>query len=425
MSNDLAKAILLRERGRHEEAVAFLLAHLAHQPEDAHAFLELALNRSEIPGQVKQALEDARTATGLLPGMSFPLSLQARILCDLDREKEALTLAESALALDPEDTHAWNSKCVALIGLSRWADAEQCARTALEIDPDEATASNLLAHTLRLQNRLSESEDESKRRLVRDPENAFSFVNAGWTALQRGDIKTAEGHFKESLRIDPEMEYAREGLKSSYRARSAFFRLFLKWTFFLQKFSEKNRLLIIISLVIGFRLLRNLAATIHPLLVVLVVVIYYLLVFGSWLSNGLANFFLLKDPVARLSLDKGEKIEGLAIGFLFLGGLLMLVGGFAVSVVPLALIGGAFMAAALPCSMVFTNPSMKGRALFGCVTLIAIVLGFAMAADTAAHPLREEIFTDTTGTALTGLILLCVGSSWLGMVPSLRQTKPE
>src|SRR5690606_19603655 len=103
-------------------------------------------------------LEDARTATGLLPGLSFPLSLQARILCELDREKEALPLAESALALDPEDVHSWNSKCIALCGLSRWPEAEQAARTALGIDADDETASNLLAHTLRLQNKLSESE---------------------------------------------------------------------------------------------------------------------------------------------------------------------------------------------------------------------------------------------------------------------------
>jgi Tfp pilus assembly protein PilF len=357
--------------------------------------------------------------------MAFPLSLQARILCDLDREKEALPLAESALALDPEDVHAWNSKCIALCGLSRWPEAEQAARTALGIDADDETASNLLAHTLRLQNKLSESEQESRRRLARNPENAFSFANTGWAALQRGDIAAAEAAFRESLRIDPEMEHAREGLKASYRARSAFFRLFLKWSFFLQKFSEKNRTLLIIALFLGFKLLRNLAATVHPLLVVLVVAVYFILVFGSWLSNGLANFFLLKDPVARLSLDGAEKAEGVAIGFLFLGGLLMLGGGFAASVLPVALLGGAFMATAIPCSLVFTNPSLKGRLLFGAVSLLAIALGIVMAADTAAHPQRTEIFIDTTGLALTGIVLICAASTWLGMIPSLRSVKPE
>ncbi len=179
MIGDLQRATLLRERGRNEEAVAFLLTHLAHHPEDPWAFIELALNRSEIPGQLKQSLEDARTATGLMPEEPFPLSLQSRILSDLDREKEAIELAESAIALDPEFEHAWNSKCMALIGLSRWKEAEQCARTALELDPDDETASNFLAHTLRLQNRLDESEEESNRRLAQNPENAFSFATAG------------------------------------------------------------------------------------------------------------------------------------------------------------------------------------------------------------------------------------------------------
>ena len=200
MSNELTHAQLLRERGRHDEAVAALHSHLAHSPEDPQAFIELALNRMEIDGQLKLALEDARGATGLVPGHPFPLSLQARILVRLEREKEALALAESALSLDPEFTHAWVSKCLALIGQSRWKEAEDCARTALSLDADDESASNLLAHVLRMQNRLEESDEEAKRRLALNPENAFSFTNAGWAALQRGDVKGAEAHFKEALR---------------------------------------------------------------------------------------------------------------------------------------------------------------------------------------------------------------------------------
>ena len=223
MSKELSHAQMLRERGRHDQAVAVLLSHLAHSPEDPEAFIELALNRSELAGQLNLALEDARSATGLVPEHPYPLSLQARILVHLDRPKEALNLAESALSLDPEFGHAWVSKCLALIEQSRWKDAEDCARSALRLDADDESASNLLAHVLRMQNRLDESEEESKRRLARNPENAFSFTNAGWAALQRGDVSDAESNFKEALRIDPEMEYARDGLKQSYRARSAFF----------------------------------------------------------------------------------------------------------------------------------------------------------------------------------------------------------
>lgn len=424
MTGDLQRATLLRERGRHEEAVAFLLTHLAHYPEDSWAFVELSLNRSEIPGQLKQSLEDARTATGLMPGEAFPLSLQSRILNELDDHKQALFLAESAISLEPDFVHAWNSKCLALIGLSRWKDAEQCARASLELDPDEETASNLLAHTLRLQNRLDESEEESNRRLARNPENAFSFASAGWAALQRSDVAGAESKFKEALRIEPDMEYAREGLKHSYRARSGFFRMFLKWVFFLQRFSEKNRTLIVISLVIGFNLLRRAASAIHPLLVVPIVIIYYTFLFGSYLSNGLANFFMLKDPVARLSLDRSERMEGIAIGVLVFGGLIGLVTGFAISFYAVSAIGGAMLATALPASMVFTNPSPKGRAVFGLISCTSLIMGLLMAFDVFMHPQRP-MMEGFAGTCMTVIIILCAGSTWLSMSSSLRETKPQ
>lgn len=424
MTAEFARAHLLRERGRHDEAVAILLAHLAQHPEDPDAYVELALNRIEIPGQLGQALVDAKTATGHSPGEAFPIALQARILTRLERPKEALPLADSAIALEPELGFSWNAKSFALIALNRWTEAESCARSALALDADDEVASNLLAHVLRMQNKLDESVDESKRRLARNPENAFSFANAGWAALQRGDVRGAEAHFKESLRIDPNMDYARDGLKQSYRARSAFFRLFLKWAFFMQRFSEGNRIAIIIGLVVGFRLLKVLAASVHPLLVIPVALIYFLFVFGSWLSSGLANFFLLKDSSARLSLDPSEKLEGAAMGLLFFGGMIFLINGFAAGIHPLAVAGGVMMVSTLPVSMVFTNPSSPGRVVFGLISAALLAIGCVMAVDVAAHPGRE-IFEGTAGACLPAAVLLGVGSTWLAMLPTFRKARPE
>lgn len=424
MSADLTRAELLRECGRHEEAVALLVSHLAHFPEDPGVFIELALNRSEIPGQLRQALDDAKTASGLMPGEAFPLALQSRILAQLERPKEALPLAESAIGFDPEFGFAWKSKCLALIGLSRWKEAEDCARTALGLDADDEFASNLLAHSLRMQNRLAESEDESKRRLAQNPEDAFSFANAGWSALQRGDVKGAEGHFKEALRIDPEMEHARDGLKQSYRARSAFFRVFLKWSFFMQRFSANHQFAIIIGLIVGFRILRVLAASVHPLLVIPVALAYYLFVFGSWLSDGIANFLLLRDPVARLSLDRGEKIEGATMGMLLVGGLVGLVAGASMGMSPWIVAGGILMVSALPASMIFTNPSRIGRVVFSLIALAVLLIGAVMVFDVAVHPGRRIL--DGAAGSLYGIVLLLgLGSTWLAMIPALRKGRME
>ena len=424
MTAEFARAQLLREHSRHPEAVAMILAHLAHHPDDPSAYIELSLNRLEIPGELSNALEDAKKATGLSPADPFPFALQSRVLSRLDRHKEALALAESAIALEPEFEFSWNSKCIALMGLSRWPEAEQAAREALSLDPDNETASNLLAHTLRMQNRLDASEEESRRRLARNPENAFSFANAGWAALQRGQVREAENHFKESLRIDPEMEYAREGLKQSYRARSAFFRVFLKWSFFMQRFSEKNRIAIMIGLIFGFRILKALFAAVHPLLVIPLAFVYYLFIFGTWISTGLANFFLLSDSVARLSLDRGEKAEGITVGALFFGGLLVGIGGLAVSYFGVAILGGVMMAAAIPASMVFTNPSKSGRMVFGGILALVILLGIGMAAAVTGHP-GQALEDERSAGCLAGIAIAVLASTWLGAIPSLRSAKPE
>jgi tetratricopeptide (TPR) repeat protein len=420
MSSSFTRAQQLRNLHRHEEAVALLHAHLAQEPEDPFAYIELALNRLEIDGAKPLALEDARRAAGLLPGHSFPLALQSRILSALDREKEALPLAESAIALDPEEPYPWCSKSIALCGLHRWNEAEQAARQALALDPDDETASNLLAHTLRLQKKLDESESESRRRLARDPENAFSFANSGWAALQRGQVKEAENLFKEALRLDPGMSYAKEGLKESFRARSAFYRLFLRWAFFIQQFSQKNQWAIIIGLVIGFKFLRVLAAAVHPLLVIPVLIAYYAFMFGTWLSNGLANFLILKDPVARMSLDRGEKLEGLAVGTLFFGGLLVFIGGMVAGMKPASIAGGTMMVAAIPSTLIFTNESIIGRFLFGACTLAILGLGAHAALNVASQKAGIG-----ESASISYAILIAFGTTWLSMVPSLHQRKSD
>ncbi len=420
MSSSLSRAQVLRQHRRHDEAVAMLHEHLASFPDDAVAHLELALNRIEIPGQKALALEDARRATGLRPNDAFPLALQANILSQLDREKEALPLAEAAIALDPEDVYAWNAKTLALCGLHRWNDAEQSARHARELDADDEAASNLMAHVLRLQKKLDESQAESRRRLARDPDNAFSFANAGWAALQRRQVQEAENYFKEALRLRPDLKYAREGLKESYRARSGFYRLFLRWAFFMQRFSEKHRTMIFIGLIVGVRIMGALAKLVHPALAVLLIVAYYIFLFGTWIAPGIANFLILKDPIARMSLDRGEKVEGVAIGTLFLGGMLILITGLVLDQLPLAVAGGTMMAVAIPASMIFTNESRLGQLVFGVCTALALTLGGITVYRMTTPPQGDADFSFLV--LVFGIVAAC---TWLSRVPALRRVKPS
>ncbi|HEY1123716.1 MAG TPA: hypothetical protein VGE67_19015, partial [Haloferula sp.] len=295
----------------------------------------------------------------------------------------------------------------------------------LELDSDLMDASNLLATVLRLQKRFVEAEVEIDRHLERDPENAWTFATAGWTALNRGQRDKAEQLFREALRLDPLLEHARLGLREAYKARSAFYRFYLKWVFFLQRHSEKNQWLILVGIFIAFRFGRALLAAVHPLAAVPLVIVYMLFAFGSWLASGLGHFLLLKDPLARLSLNRKEKLDGLVVGGLFFTGLLLLVLGVTVLPEGLAFLGGAMVAASVPGSMVCDNPSVKGRVVFGLMALTILGCGAAICFHGFRKAAGEPLLDDTTAPLFTfGMMALAV-TTWIGGIPSLRQEKPR
>ncbi len=419
----IQRAQHLRECHRHEEAVALLHQYLTNEPDDPQAYVELAFNHLEMPGKRSMAVDYILKAIGILPDVGHLHALHARTLNQLDRHKEALAAAERAIALDPENDFCWVSKGESLLGLSEWKAAEAALDQALQLDPDDTIASNLRSIALRMQNRLDESYDETARRLARDPENPISLANAGWTALQSGKIEQAENLFRDALRIDPECEYARDGLKESFRARSAFYRLFLRWVFFMQRFNEKNQMFIMIGIVIGFRFVRKAVQEINPALLPPLFVLFYLFIFGTWLSSGIANLMILRDKSARLSLDRSEKHDGLIVGGGFMLGLVLGISGLSFQQDELMLLGAMLMLAAIPSSMCFTNASLKGRIVFGMITILVYITGTI--GILRFTKIENSSLAEDGVVAIVGPILITFLSTWIAMIPSLKKPDTE
>lgn len=420
--NLISRAIHLRELHRHEEAQAMLVQYLSTEPEDAEGHLQLALTRLEMDGQRRSGLESVNTAIGLEPDDPMNHAIKSLILGKLDKETEAIRSADEAIAKDPYFTLGWTAKASALGGLQRWKEAETCARRALEVDPDDDSAQNLLAVYLRAQGKVEEAEIEVQRRLSRDPEDPMTHANAGWAALQNGRRDEAEVHLAEALRLDPELEYARLGLREAYKSRSLFYRLYLKWVFFLQKYSEKQQILIFIGLYLGFKVGRSLLEKVNPIAAGVLVVVYLFLVFGSYLASGIGSFLLLKDPLARLSLNQEERREGIFVGGGFILGVLLIIGGLAIGHVPVALCGGGLVAAGIPASLFFGNESKIGRAVFGFAMLVVYLASAAVLLDSFIHP---EDVSDWVASLGGFALLAAFGSTWLAMIPSLRRGPEE
>lgn len=418
MSSSFRRAIQLRDHRRYDDAIAALHQHLAADPDDADGHLELAITRLMKGGEGKQALDDVDRAIALEPEWANCHAIRSSILHDLSRYKEALTAADRARVLDPESPFAWFCRGNALLGLRKLDEAEDSARKALSLDSDDTRSSNLLAMILRMQRRFVEAEVHIDDHLSRAPEDPWTFATAGWTALHQGQRKKAEDLFREALRLDPEFEHARFGLREAYKARSVFYRLYLKWCFFMQRHQKGHQLMFIIGLFVAYRFGVVILESLHPLAAIPLIVAYLLFVFGSFLANGLGCFLILKDRLARLSLTRFEKIEGLAVGGLFFSGLIVLILGVTTLPTPIAFIGAALMGAAVPTSMIFRPATPLGKWVFGGLSFAAIVCAVA-AQFQLAPPGGEFLFTEKGSNLLDVTLVVVVGSTWLSMVPAL------
>jgi len=424
MSALLQRARMLRDHRRYDEAIAALYQYLAADPDSAQAHFELAATRLQQGGDRQAALVDIERSLALEPEMAYAHALRSMILHALDRHKEALAAADEARRLEPELALAWFCRGNALLALRSLPEAGEAARKSLELDPDDSDASNLLATVLRLQRRFGEAEVEIERHLARAPENAWTFATAGWTALNQGQRDKAEELFREALRLDPEFEHARIGLREAFKARSGFYRLFLRWAFFMQRFSGKNQWLIVIGIFLGFRFGRVLLDGVHPLAAVPLIIAYLLFCFGGWLASGLGHFLLLKDRYARLSLNAEEKRDGLLVGGLFFGGALVLIAGLTVLPMGVALLGGAMIGAAVPGSLVFDNPSLKGRLVFGLMTAAVVGSGVALWL-LGPGPDSKEWIGEASAPFFMVAILGVALTTWIGGIPSLRTAPPR
>lgn len=210
------------------------------------------------------------------------------------------------------------------------------------------------------------------------------------------------------------------GLRETYKSRSRFYRFYLKWVFFLQKYSDKQQFLIIIGIVVIFRLGRGLLASIDSRLAIGLVLVYLFLALGTYFANGIGCFALLKDRVARLTLTGREKLEGLFVGGGVVLGLLLIVLSFFLFR-PLAFLGAGVILAAIPGGMFWNNESKIGRLVFGGIMALVYACGIGL----FAHVLTTGKIGDTGGSLISTGIFAAFGSTWLSMVPALRRQKGE
>lgn len=414
MSAQLEHARFLRERHRYAESISVIYQYLASYPDDFSGHFELALTRLQENENLSIALDDIDRAIALEPECAGAHAIRANILCFLQRYEEAIKSAKEALSLDPEMSFAWLCLSKALLGMKNFHEALQAVRKALELDPESDTALDLLSMILRFQGRLQESDDANKRDLALDPENALAFASAGWIALNKHDWNEAKKLFLEALRINPNLEKARHGLKEAHKGRSRLIWLFSSKISFANKHDINSQWSAVSGIAYTAILVFILPMIMPSLAVAVIVLLYLILQFGSWISNSIGHFVLLMNRGMRASMTASEKKDGLLVGVFLFAGLAFLIAGLWVLPIGYAYLGWAMIGATVPGSMIFNKLSTKIRSVFGVLcTLIlacgAVALIFSNAEDAINHQLNwRVIIPSSVGLLLIVLSILMI-----------------
>lgn len=371
----LLRADMLLRQGRFQEAEQYLVESLAANPTDGEILHTLAIAQLHQEQRAKTALKTIENALAQNPAQPVYHATKARILVALDKPAQALAAADDAIRLEPANTYAFTARTSALLAMEKWPEAEASARHALALDPTDTLAANQLATALRLQGRTTENVAQISGMLAQDPLNPFTHASAGWNALQMGERALAEKHFLEALRLDPEMEYARKGMLEAFRARSAFYRMYLNYAFWMLRMPSRTRLVLIVSAYFLFRLVSKLARETGNVLLYVVVFLYILFALWTHYAIPTGNLIVLSDRWARHALRPLEKLEALLVGGGVVAAVPLLILGFAFDDLAIMGAGVTLIAAAMPLRYTLTNKQPWGILLFGGATLYFLAVG--------------------------------------------------
>lgn len=309
------------------------------------------------------------------------------------------------------------------------------AEQGLRIDPASRGCQNLRALAQLGLGDVELTAEIVAQSLAQRPEDAWVHACRGWVHCIHSQPKPAIEAFRESLRLNPDLEWAREGLVKSLKSRHWFYRLMITArdetiaradsSFVKQAGRKAFRLLCLSLWVIGFYfVVLNVTLMLHhPIPVaywywaVLAAVLYGLLC--TLVINPLADLVLLLDPFARHVL-KSREVQVAKTTVIALGAPLPFV--------VLSLILGADtrdMASSLVLAIIAVPSYLASRFLAGrrktisaVFVLLLLFLGI-MAALPVGRLGSEEFKIQWDATRAAAVTLFQLGS-WISCIAILR-----
>lgn len=324
-NHGLQRAVLYVQQGRYAEAEKELRQILSGNPEQVDALFLLA-QAVYSQQRYQDALDINERALTLQANDDEILAQRSQILFHLDREKEAVELLEQAIALNPIAASYRGFLGQIKLVMKDYEAALIAANAGLALDPEHSFCLNVRAQALVKLERPADAHSTIATALEQDPENSYTHSNLGWSLLESGKGQHALPHFREALRLDPNNAYAQSGMIEAIKANNFFYRMFLRYVFWMNRMSSQYQWAFIIGIYVAYRVLLGIAKSSPELSPIITPLLYLYIAFAlsTWFFEPISNLFLFLHPDGRYLLSDQEKwsarITGLAgltaVGFL-------------------------------------------------------------------------------------------------------------
>lgn len=327
----LERSSQLIEHRRFAEAEAQLREVLSLAPDHPTALMLLAICKSEV-GAHTEAIELGKKSIGLQPDNDYHLYLVALFLFRNESVKEAEKMIKNAIAFNPMEAAYYGLSGMIHLHHKSWADALDQANAGLALDGENMMCLNIRS-TAQLKLGLKQESFETVREaLQQNPQDSYTHGNVGWGLLEHGDHQKALEHFREALKLNPANGHAKAGLVEALKARYWFYRIFLRYHFWVSNMKNKGQWFLIIGLYVGVRIIGAVAASHEswaPFLIP-IVYLYFAFAISTWLMEPLSNLFLRLNVYGRYAL-RPEEIQssnfvGAALALALVSGVLVLAG---------------------------------------------------------------------------------------------------
>lgn len=377
----IMRAQILLQQQKYNEAARLLGEILGKDPNNVHVLAML----SEVKLQLDQFLEAEtliNSAIGLAPDEDTLYYIKAKVMHHQDRNAEAEQLLGTAIEINPYEAAYFALWGGIQLEKKQYEKALELANKALELDSAHILALNIRSGALLKLNRKEDSFQTIEGALAEDPNNPYTHTNYGWGLLEKGDPNQALHHFREALRAAPNFANAQAGMMEALKARYWFYRVFLKYVFWMSNLTAKYQWGVILGLYFGTRFLSTLAErneTLAPFLMPIVMLLV-LFAFSTWVMGPISNLFLRLNPFGKHLLSREERLSSNFVGISMLVFLLGLGAFLLIGSEPWLAVAFYGFAMMVPLSAMFTKAKYNALTIYAAamavVGALAIVTAF-------------------------------------------------